>query len=172
MALVLPAVQAQTLRLPGQQRGPGLGAFAPPVASAQRQADYIVAVVNSEPITNNEVRARMVRTEQQMAQQGAPLPPKNEMARLLLERMIVERAQLQTAKEQGIVVSDTAVDDAVLNVAKQNQLSVEELRRRGHIVERAAGGGFGGYQGILIDWENGVLVGASEPRKDGQAVGY
>lgn len=130
MALILPAAQAQTLRLPGQQRGPGLGAFAPPAASAQRQADYIVAVVNSEPITNNEVRARMVRTEQQMAQQGAPLPPKNEMARLLLERMIVERAQLQTAKEQGIVVSDSAVDDAVLNVAKQNQLSVEELRRR------------------------------------------
>jgi gamma-glutamyltranspeptidase/glutathione hydrolase len=50
--------------------------------------------------------------------------------------------------------------------------AVEELRRRGHVVERAAGGGFGGYQGILIDWEKGILVGASEPRKDGQAVGY
>jgi gamma-glutamyltranspeptidase/glutathione hydrolase len=50
---------------------------------------------------------------------------------------------------------------------------VEELRRRGHDVEVARDGGeFGGYQGIWIDWDNGVLHGATEPRKDGAAVGY
>jgi gamma-glutamyltranspeptidase/glutathione hydrolase len=48
--------------------------------------------------------------------------------------------------------------------------AVEELTRRGHVIERDSAGG--GYQGILIDLENGVLIGASEPRKDGQAVGY
>lgn len=135
LALALPAglVQAQTLRLPGQSRAPslgvlGLGGVAP--AARQRQADFIVAVVNSEPITNNEVRARMLRTEQQMAQQGAAMPPKSELVKLLLERMIVERAQLQLAREQGVQVSDSTVDDAVLNVAKQNQISVDELRRR------------------------------------------
>lgn len=47
---------------------------------------------------------------------------------------------------------------------------VEELKRRGHVVERGSAGG--GYQGILLDWENNVLIGGSEPRKDGQAVGY
>jgi len=131
VVLTLSAAHAQTLRLPSQSRVPGLGASATGSPSAvTRQADYIVAVVNSEPITNNEVRARMVRTEQQMAQQGAPMPPKNELARALLERMIVERAQLQLAQDQGLQISETAVDDAVLNVAKQNQLSVEELRRR------------------------------------------
>ncbi len=30
----------------------------------------------------------------------------------------------------------------------------------------------GGYQGILIDWEKGVLHGATESRKDGAALGY
>ena len=46
-----------------------------------------------------------------------------------------------------------------------------QLRAKGHEVERARGG-YGGYQGILIDWENGVLHGATESRKDGAAVGY
>jgi gamma-glutamyltranspeptidase/glutathione hydrolase len=37
---------------------------------------------------------------------------------------------------------------------------------------RGGAGSFGGYQGILIDWEHGVLRGATDPRKDGAAVGY
>jgi gamma-glutamyltranspeptidase/glutathione hydrolase len=47
---------------------------------------------------------------------------------------------------------------------------VEQLQAKGHRVVRSRG--YGGYQGILIDWENGVLQGATEPRKDGVAAGY
>jgi gamma-glutamyltranspeptidase/glutathione hydrolase len=47
---------------------------------------------------------------------------------------------------------------------------IAQLVARGHKVTRARG--YGGYQGILIDWENGVLHGATETRKDGAAVGY
>ncbi len=134
LALTLPVLQAQTLRLPGQQRIPALGALGlglPAGGSAQqRQADYIVAVVNSEPVTNNELRARMVRIEQQMRQQGAQVPVRAELARQLLERIISERTQLQLARETGVQISDAMVDDAVANVARQNQMSVEELRRR------------------------------------------
>ena len=49
--------------------------------------------------------------------------------------------------------------------------AVAGLRARGHQLVRAPGA-FGGYQGILIDWKNGTLHGATEPRKDGAAVGY
>ncbi len=49
--------------------------------------------------------------------------------------------------------------------------SAAALRAKGHTVVRARGS-FGGYQGILIHPETGVLHGASEPRKDGTAVGY
>lgn len=49
--------------------------------------------------------------------------------------------------------------------------SAAALRAKGHTVVRARGS-FGGYQGILIHPETGVLHGASEPRKDGAAVGY
>jgi gamma-glutamyltranspeptidase/glutathione hydrolase len=48
---------------------------------------------------------------------------------------------------------------------------VDELRKRGHQIQRAAGG-YGGYQAIMIDWQNGVLHGATESRKDGCAAGY
>ena len=49
---------------------------------------------------------------------------------------------------------------------------IAALEKKGHHVEKARGVGFGGYQAIQIDWENGVLHGATEPRKDGVAAGY
>jgi gamma-glutamyltranspeptidase/glutathione hydrolase len=52
-----------------------------------------------------------------------------------------------------------------------SEAAVEGLRAKGHRVLRG-GGGFGGYQGILIDLERGVLWGASDNRKDGCASGY
>lgn len=134
LVLTLPVLQAQTLRLPGQQRAPALGALGlglgAGASTQQRQADYIVAVVNSEPVTNNEVRARMLRTEQQMRQQGVQVPARSELARQVLERMIGERTQLQLARETGVQISEGMVDDAVANVARQNQMSAGELRQR------------------------------------------
>lgn len=47
----------------------------------------------------------------------------------------------------------------------------EKLRQLGHNVTHDPGG-FGGYQGIWIDWDRGILQGASDPRKDGAALGY
>lgn len=47
----------------------------------------------------------------------------------------------------------------------------QALIRMGHGVKTRFGA-YGGYQAIEIDWENGVLLGGSDPRKDGAAVGY
>jgi peptidyl-prolyl cis-trans isomerase SurA len=128
LALCIPAA-AQGLRVP-----PTLD-LAPPAAPSRagtgpRPADYIVAVVNSEPITNNEVRQRMARFEQQLQQQGQPVPPQPQFARQVLERLISEKAQLQLAREEGMKVDDAAVDTAEQNIARQNQIDVPELRRR------------------------------------------
>jgi peptidyl-prolyl cis-trans isomerase SurA len=96
---------------------------APPV-------DYIAAVVNSEPITDSEVRARIARVMQQINQQGASAPPPAELRKQVLERLISEKAQLQEAKEEGIKVEEGAITQAEENVARQNRLTLPDLRNR------------------------------------------
>lgn len=137
LLLTLPpgGVRAQGARQAGPPRlvMPALAgpASAPPAGAAvQRQADFIVAVVNSEPITNSEVRSKLSRTEQQMQQQGIALPPRGEFVQQLLERMINDKTQLQMARASGLKVDENAVEAAVQTVARQNQIDVEELRRR------------------------------------------
>jgi gamma-glutamyltranspeptidase/glutathione hydrolase len=49
--------------------------------------------------------------------------------------------------------------------------TIHELIRMGHRV-RMSEGGYGGYQAIYVDTEQGVYIGASESRKDGHAAGY
>jgi peptidyl-prolyl cis-trans isomerase SurA len=138
LALAL-ACAAQIAALPaplhaqGLRPTPQLGSSRPalrPADDTPRAADFIVAIVNSEPITNNEVRTRMLRFEQQLAQQGSPMPPRQELAKQVLERLIGEKAQLQLARESGIRIDDMAVDQAEQGVARQNQIEVAELRRQ------------------------------------------
>ena len=101
---------------------------APAAPTAQRSAEYIVALVNSEPITNNEVQTRVERLMKENAE--AQRVPRAELTRLVLERLIAERTQLQAAKEVGIMVDELAIDQAEQTVARQNQMSLTELRSR------------------------------------------
>ena len=93
-------------------------------------ADFIVAVVNSEPITNNEVQMLRSRMEREAAARGGERPGPQELTRLALEQLINTKAQLQQAKESGIKIDDEALDQAEMNVASSNQISREELRKR------------------------------------------
>jgi len=130
------AVQAQGLRSPGSGGSGGLTRTPPPImlpapgSNLPRQADYIVAVVNSEPITNNEVRIRQARIEQQIAAQGGEMPPRDRIAKEVLERLILEKIQAQLAVEGGIKVDDYAVSQAEQGVARQNSVTMEEMERR------------------------------------------
>ena len=99
-------------------------------AQSAQQADYIVAVVNSDPITESEVRSEVARVRQEYAQQPQALPAPDELRKMVLERLIGERAQLQVARETGIRVDDVNIDQAEQAVARQNQIDVPELRRR------------------------------------------
>src|ERR1035437_5269734 len=122
---------AQGLRLPVEGVGSPAAASQIRMPSAVPQAaDYIVTVVNSEPITNSEVQAMLERAQQQLAQQHRPQAMSKEMARQVLERLINEKIQLQKARESSIRIDDVAIDQAEQNIARQNQMDVTQLRHR------------------------------------------
>src|SRR6218665_1453156 len=148
--LTAPGATAQGLRLPAKPRGQGLtlpapaATIAPATASAMAAsapqagrsgsatgwADFIVAVVNSEPVTNNEVRSRLVRAEAQIARKGASMPSRKWLAHEVLERLILERVQLQPARESGIKGGDFALAQAEQGVARQNGMTLEQFHAR------------------------------------------
>jgi peptidyl-prolyl cis-trans isomerase SurA len=99
-------------------------------STAPLAADFIVAVVNSEPITNSEVRQASQRIRQQLTQQRSPPVDPAVLTRQVLERLINDKVQLQLARESGIKVDEAAVDLAEQSIARQNQIDVLELRRR------------------------------------------
>jgi len=135
-ATLAPRAGLAQLRLPSDSAAQRLGATAVlPAAGASastgvRQADYIVAVVNSEPITNNEVERRAERVEQQIRGQGGTLPPHAALLKDVLERLILEKIQVQLAVQSGIKVDDYAVDQAEQSVARQNSVSVAQMHRQ------------------------------------------
>jgi peptidyl-prolyl cis-trans isomerase SurA len=93
-----------------------------------REVDRVVAVVNKDVITLRELERRAQAVAQQLRRQGAELPPQDVLLRQLLERMILDRAQMQLAREYGLRVDDQQVDRAVMNIAQENGLSVAQLR--------------------------------------------
>jgi peptidyl-prolyl cis-trans isomerase SurA len=104
--------------------------FALPGHAAPRavEVDRIVAVVNNEVVTALQLRARIDQTKRQLGRQGVQLPPDDVLERQLLERLIVERAQLQLAHESSLRVDDATLERAIERIAGNNKLSVEELR--------------------------------------------
>lgn len=95
-----------------------------------RQADFIVAVVNSEPVTNREVLAMRNRLVRDLAGRGGQLPTQEALDQQALDMLIQEKAQLQLAQELGIKVDEEQIDQAEANIAAGNQLTREALRQR------------------------------------------
>jgi len=119
---ILPGARAETAAPPAKSAAPA--ATKPKI----QVADTIVAVVNSEVITRHELNDRVTLVEQRMKQQGIAMPPAAEIQKQLLERLIVDRAQLQLAKELGIHVDDTMLDRAVARIAEQNKMTLQAFR--------------------------------------------
>ncbi len=91
--------------------------------------DRILAVVNKEVITSREVATRINVVTQQLRQQGTSLPPADVLQKQVLERMIMDRLQIQLAKETALRVDDMQLDRTVARVAENNKMSLADFRR-------------------------------------------
>ena len=138
LALLATGASAQGMKAgsdktSGTTRLKGAAGITAPVATASstslvpRSADFIVAVVNSEPITNVEVQQQY---ERMRAQPDAASMPTDALRRQALEGLIAQKIQLQMAAERGITVDSFTIQQAEENVARQNGLTMPELRDR------------------------------------------
>lgn len=92
------------------------------------EADRIVAVVGSEAITLSELRARLQSVTAQLQRQGTPLPPPEVLERQMLERMIMDKAQLQAAADMGLKIDDQQLEQTIARIAANNKLTLAEFK--------------------------------------------
>jgi peptidyl-prolyl cis-trans isomerase SurA len=99
------------------------------IEGIQTTSDYILAVVNQEPITHTDVDKRVTRITD-TAPAGTRLPPPEELRKQVLDALIDEKVQISYAKTIGMDISDAEVDGAIENIAAQNQMTLADLRAR------------------------------------------
>ncbi len=98
--------------------------------AAAQTLDRIIAVVNDEAITATELDARTQIALQQLRRQNIAAPAADVLRRQVLERLIVDRAQIQLARESGVRVDDATVNAAIARIAEQNGANLPEFRER------------------------------------------
>jgi peptidyl-prolyl cis-trans isomerase SurA len=103
----------------------------PLLAAAQQveEIDRIVALVEDDVILQSELDQAIEMLERQARNRGERMPPRSAIEEQVLERLILTRLEVLRAEDTGIRVSDNDVDQALEQVARQNQLSLARLRQ-------------------------------------------
>lgn len=91
-------------------------------------ADRIVAVVNDEVITLYELNSKLELALSQLKRQGTPLPPRDVLEQQMLERLVMNKVQLQQAREIGLRIDDGQLDQALQRIAANNKMSFAQFR--------------------------------------------
>lgn len=99
--------------------------------AAVQDVDRIVAIVNSDVVTATELERRLTEVKRQLtAERRGALPADDVLRRQLLDRLIIERIQLQLAAQTGIRVAEADVDRAIARIAERGGMTVDALRER------------------------------------------
>ncbi|WP_251365334.1 peptidylprolyl isomerase [Polynucleobacter sp. MWH-P3-07-1] len=110
--------------------------------SKVRDIDGVAAVVNTGFITRKEIDDRIVTLQKQ----GAKLPGDGvALRKAILDRLIIEKIQLQEAQQDGVIVSDKELNKIVNDIAVRNKMTLDDLRSK--IV--ASGVSFSRYKEML-----------------------
>ncbi len=102
-------------------------------AGAAIELDRIVAVVNDDVVMASELEERLRTVRDQLREQGTQMPPTSQLKKQVLDRLIMNKLQMQMARETGIRVDDETLNRTISSIAAENGVSLTEFR---NILER------------------------------------
>ncbi len=91
--------------------------------------DSIVAVVEENVILRSELDLAVEGVLERVRAAGEQMPPRDLLERQVLERLIIRELQIQRALMTGIRVSDTDIDQALVNLAQGNGITLQQMRQ-------------------------------------------
>jgi len=126
----IPQIEKPTVLSPVAASGVRQFGTLPRIKATARSADYLVAVVNSESVTNNEVQVRLAKLQQESIEKGGAQPTPGELRKQSLDALVEERVLVTYARDNGVKVDDAEVERAIANIASSNKMTAEQLRDR------------------------------------------
>lgn len=91
--------------------------------------DKMVASVNDEAITESELDKQTQLILIRLKPTELTLPPMSVLKKQVLDRMIIDRIQMQQAKELGIEIDQATVNQTLNDMVKHDDLSFDEWRQ-------------------------------------------
>ncbi|QZP18302.1 peptidylprolyl isomerase [Methylophilales bacterium] len=100
-----------------------------PVSTAQKyiEVDTIVAIVETQTVTNSELNKKKESMRKAISQQGEDEPSDKKITKLALDQLITEKLVYDYALTKGLEVNQEQLNNVMNNIAKSNNLSVEGL---------------------------------------------
>ena len=92
--------------------------------------DYVVAMVNSVPVTNYEVNLHARELAQKLAQNKTPVPARDVLLNQALREVILQKAAVQSVRDTTLSLSEEEFANTEKQLAAERQISVPEFRRQ------------------------------------------
>lgn len=99
-------------------------------AAATTAVDSIVAIVDEDVILRSELESAVTNIKNQYAKQSGQLPPDAILERQVLDRLILQRLQVNRATDIGVRISDAELNQAIQGIANSNKLTLEQFQKR------------------------------------------
>ena len=100
------------------------------LSSHGQMLERVVAVVNDGVVLQSELEGQMREIIARLRSQNVPLPDEDVIRSQVLERLVLEEIQAQHAERAGIKVSDEQVNAAMGDIAKRQNITLEEFPAR------------------------------------------
>lgn len=98
--------------------------------AAPQVVDKVAAVVNNGVVLESDVDGLMQSVKLNANQAGQQLPDNSTLRHQILERLITDQIILQMGQKMGVNITDQQLDQAIANIAKQNNMTLDQMRSR------------------------------------------